>query len=834
MARYLLAQHLRVRTSKDVRMRITFRIQYHTGDTLHIRFGDGAARSMHRAEGGEWYATFEVSEGDTYCYEVHDTAGEVLRCEPRPHCVENAPARCEVFDRWYDRSQGEPFYSSLFTDSVFRRNAPSVDVTLGDEDILLEVEATQIRSHEQVAVVGAHPALGAWDVKHAIIMSDKQAPLWRAVVPRDAMGSEYKFIIIDTSTQQLVGYEAGENRTLPALQGDCAVVRGLRFRSARPLWRGAGVAIPVFSLRSQRDWGCGEFCDLKAMADWAAKVGMSIIQVLPVNDTTASGTWRDSYPYNAVSSFALHPIYISAHEVVTVCSRYADPMQRKQMRECLDHYAERGARLNAKNAVDYPACFKLKEKFLHAIYTLCGEAVLSSRSFARFFKQSQEWLVPYAVFCTLRDRHTADKNRWGAMATYDVIRTEQYAAKHSAKVGYYYFVQYMLDRQLSDVRDYAHRRGVTLKGDIPIGVAPSSVDVWCTPELYNLSASAGAPPDAFAEEGQNWGFPTYNWSRMREDGYAWWCTRLQKMARYFDAYRIDHILGFFRIWEVPRSETSAILGYFNPSLPYSEQEIKSRGFKFNATQHATNGKDAKDVLFVRYPYAEGYVPRIEGYKTAIYHTLTPDQQQAYMRLYEDFFYHRHNDFWRENALRRLPALMQATRMLTCGEDLGMIPACVPEVMNEEHILSLEIERMPKQMGVAFGDTRRYPYLSVAATSTHDMSTIRGWWREDRALTERYWREVLRNDGTAEEECSGATAERIIEREMLSGSIFAILPLQDWLAIDERLRLTDPDAERINIPADADHYWRYRMHITLEELCSEQEFNSRVRSLVALR
>ena len=306
------------------------------------------------------------------------------------------------------------------------------------------------------------------------------------------------------------------------------------------------------------------------------------------------------------------------------------------------------------------------------------------------------------------------------------------------------------------------------------------------------------------------------------------------MARYFDAYRIDHILGFFRIWEVPRSEHSAILGYFNPSKPLSEEEISAAGFTFDAIQHTTNAENPKDVLFIRYPYADGYTPRIEGYKTDMFLRLSPEQQSAYMHLHEEFFYRRHNEFWCENAMRRLPALMQSSRMLTCGDDLGMIPACVPEVMAQERILSLEIERMPKQMGVAFGDTRHYPYLSVAATSTHDMSTIRGWWREDAALTQRYWSEVLRNAGTAERECSGQTAERIIEREMLSGSMFAILPLQDWLAIDEQLRHQDPDAERINIPADPNHYWRYRMHLTLEQLSSEQEFNKRVRLLVALR
>lgn len=815
-------------------MRVTFRIEYYTNDVLHIRIGRGAARTMLRLGDGQWHITLELSAGDTYRYELHSAEDEILRVESREHAMESAPTEVEVFDRWYDSADSEPFYSTLFTESVFRREEPQTDVRCDNGEILLEVEAPQVRSTELVAIVGDHSALGGWDTSRALAMSDSQAPLWRIALPRETMGCRYKFIIIDKDTRQLKCYEDGDNRTMPTLHGDCAIVRGLRLRDCRERWKGAGVAIPVFSLRSAEDWGCGEFRDLKAMADWAAKVGMSIIQVLPVNDTTSSGTWRDSYPYNAISSFALHPIYISTRDVVKACGRYADPATRKQIKCALEQYAERGARLNAKSAVDYEATIKLKNRFLREIYALCGEQLLASQGFARFFRQSREWLLPYAVFCTLRDKHSSDRSKWGTLEHYDATHAEHYAAREKRRVGYYYFVQYLLDRQLADVRDYAHKLGITLKGDIPIGVAPTSVDVWCAPHLFNLSVSAGAPPDAFAEEGQNWGFPTYNWSRMREDGYAWWCARLRKMARYFDAYRIDHILGFFRIWEVPRSERSAILGYFNPSKPYSEEEIATFGFNFSADKHTTNTENPKDVLFIPYPYEKGYVPRIEGYKTTIFRQISEQQQEAYMRIHEDFFYHRHNDFWRENAMRRLPALMQATRMLTCGEDLGMIPACVPEVMHQEHILSLEIERMPKQMGVAFGQTLHYPYLSVAATSTHDMSTIRGWWREDPSLTQLYWSEVLRNEGVAERECSGTTAERIIEREMLSGSIFAILPLQDWLAIDERIRLADADAERINVPANPNHYWRYRMHLSLEELLAQDEFNTRVGSLVALR
>ena len=815
-------------------MKVTFRIQYYTDNVLHIRPERGAARSMHRISEGEWQATLELSQGRTYRYEEHSPQGEIIRTESRPHLIESSPSQVELFDQWYDSSDNEPFYSTLFTESVFRRPTPQKTISLGQGQILLEVEAPQIRTTEQVAIVGAHPLLGRWDTRQALALNDANAPLWRITLPREVMGSEYKFIIIDSATHSLKCYEAGENRLIPTSQSECAMVRGLRLRDERNRWRGAGVAIPVFSLRSDKDWGVGEFSDLKAMADWAAEVGMSIIQVLPVNDTTTSGTWHDSYPYNAISSFALHPLYISPGEVVKSCCRYADPATRQMMREVLEKYSVQGARLNKEPLLNYEASYRLKQRFLREIYALCGEKILASGGFIRFYKQSQEWLLPYAVFCTLRDKHSAEKQKWGELENYDLSLATQYAQHKAKRVGYYYFVQYMLDAQLTDVRNYAHSKGVTLKGDIPLGVAPTSVDVWCAPHLFNLSASAGAPPDAFAEEGQNWGFPTYNWARMREDGYAWWCARLKKMARYFDAYRIDHILGFFRIWEVPRSELSAILGYFNPSKPLSEEEISAAGFTFDAIQHTTNAENPKDVLFIRYPYADGYTPRIEGYKTDMFLRLSPEQQSAYMHLHEEFFYRRHNEFWRENAMRRLPALMQSSRMLTCGEDLGMIPACVPEVMAQERILSLEIERMPKQMGMAFGDTRHYPYLSVAATSTHDMSTIRGWWRENAALTQRYWSEVLRNAGTAERECSGQTAERIIEREMLSGSMFAILPLQDWLAIDEHLRHQNPDAERINIPADPNHYWRYRMQLTLEQLSSEQEFNKRVRSLVALR
>ena len=816
-------------------MHLLFHIEYFAPleESLHIVFNTGRSLQMMRCAEGQWSVECDAKRGETYHYELHDGGDVVIRREPLCHTVD-CSADAKIFDCWQDTPAEQPLYSSFFTKCVFRRDVAPIPEN-PSYGVQLEVAAPTLMPDEVLAVVGQSEELGGWDVKRAVVMNDSKYPVWQVTLPHAVLSSEYKFVVLDASTRSLKRYESGCNRSFPASKHNLVVVQGLRLRDEMS-WRGAGVAIPVFSLRSKHSWGCGDFADLRLMADWAAKTAMSVIQLLPVNDTTTDGSRRDSYPYNAISAFALNPLYLSPDEAAKRCVECADAATAKTIKSLRARFARRGKRLNDKDAVDYEATIKLKIEFLRELYALCGDCVISSEQFVRFFADSKSWLMPYMAFCVLRDRYsTVNFALWPELSQYDAEQVEHFITANSAECYFYAFVQYLLDEQLCQARDYAHQRGVALKGDIPIGVAPLSVDVWCAPELYNCTMSAGAPPDAFAEDGQNWGFPTYNWSRMAEDGYAWWCARLKKMERYFDAYRIDHILGFFRIWEVPRDAVSAVLGHFNPSMPYTPQEIESFGFEFDEELDVAYDLTTTDVLFLEYPYSQGgFFPRIEGFCTAKFAALTEEQQGAYMRLYEDFYYYRHNDMWRENALKRLRALMQASPMLTCGEDLGMIPACVAEVMESERILSLEIERMPKQFGVEFGATEQYPYLSVAATSTHDMSTIRGWWEEDCSIAQRYWREVLHREGEAEESCSATTAYDILSGHMRSRSMLAILPLQDWLAVDESLRLANPAAERINVPADANHYWRYRMHLTLEELLSADEFNPVVADLVALR
>ena len=396
--------------------------------------------------------------------------------------------------------------------------------------------------------------------------------------------------------------------------------------------------------------------------------------------------------------------------------------------------------------------------------------------------------------------------------------------------------------------------------------------------------------------GQNWGFPTYNWDMMARDGYAWWKARFRKMAEYFDAYRIDHVLGFFRIWQIPLDALHGLLGVFNPAMPLTPDEMRySFDFYFQgevftqpyivdyqlneifgeyadevratyiepiengryrlksqfstqrrvADHFASKAKDERNericeglmqlidnVLFIEDPYQKGkYHPRIAAQSTYIYRSLNDYDKWAFNRLYDDFFYHRHNGFWHEKAMAKLPPLIEATDMLCCAEDLGMIPACVPDVMRRLEILSLEIQRMPKDPAVEFADTWHYPYLSVCTTSTHDMGGIRQWWESDPAATQRFYNHVLGHQGKAPYFAEPWICHQIVDQHLKSPSMLCVLPLQDWLSTDGQLRRQDPRDEQINIPANPRHYWRYRMHLTLEQLNAEEKLRNSILNLI---
>ncbi len=821
-------------------MRVQFEINYRADEWQYLAIAGDIELPMHSDDGVMWYAETDIQSEIGYYYVVR-CGDRLVRSEMEVaispkllHCV-GAYDGCDMIvkrDSWIDTPISRPMSSKFFTQSVFKRHSPRAMQSGGR--LILEVNYVEIDPRHTLAVVGGTAATGEWCVERAAVMADGGYPLWRVALPNEDL--EYKFVILDSATHEIVAWEVGDHHWMPrGAEGVLTIDSPATPRFDIAAWRGRGVSIPVFSLRTERSMGVGDFADLRSMVDWAAERDMCVIQILPINDTTMSNSWEDSYPYNANSTVALHPQYIALREV-------GELHDQAKVAE----YEALAKRLNALAKIDYSAVGELKNQYLHDLFEQDGASLRRKKTYREFMAANRDWLEPYALFSVLRDRYsTPDFATWGDDAIYSeaLLKRHLRVSETKHEMEYYYFVQYHLDRQLRETSDYAHERGVALKGDIPIGISRTSVDAWVSPELFKMEMQAGAPPDAFARLGQNWGFPTYDWERMAHDGYSWWRGRMEKMAAYFDAYRIDHILGFFRIWEIPMTAVHGVLGHFSPALPLSAEQIEQWGFRFDeryvtpplddprlagyASQRevfeAVEDEPLRDelmllfdeVLFVEDGAERGaYHPRIAAYETAVYGSLSESDRAAFDALYNDFYYHRHNNFWRESALRKLPTLMCATDMLVCGEDLGMIPDCVADVMSQEQILSLEIERMPKAVNCEFGDPLHYPYLSVCTTSTHDMSTIRGWWREDREQTQRYYNSMLHLDGAAPADCSGVIAAHIIDRHLQSPSMLTILPWQDWLALDEELRSPDIDGERINVPAISRHYWRYRMHLTL--------------------
>ena len=814
-------------------MTLNLRLEYMTayGEELYAVVDSGREKAypMHYVGDGCWEASLKLTSATEVAYRYEVRYGDtVLRKEwggkLRHMTLDKKAENVSVLDRWHDMPFDRSFHSSMFTDGVFRREKVKKAQPVAAGYITLRADIAVVRPSQHVVLVGDGKALGNWDVKKGIEMSDAQFPIWSARFKAPKAGFAYKFVIVDSASGEPVAWQSGDNYwfNYPVAEGEALVVEGLRPHFDMAPWRGAGVAIPVFSLRSNDSFGVGEFNDIRLMVDWAAATGQSIIQILPINDTTMFGTWEDSYPYNANSTFALHPQFLHLPHVGELKDK-----------EAMARFEALGKELNSFPNVDYERVNNAKNEYLRLVFAQDGKKTLASKEFKAFLAANEEWLRPYAVFSALRDaKHTPDFSKWGAMAKYTKAKAAKYEKENPEAVAFHYFVQFHLSKQLREVRDYAHSKGVVLKGDIPIGISRTSVDAWVYPELFNMDSSAGAPPDDFSVMGQNWGFPTYNWAKMAEDGYAWWKARFVKMAEYFDAYRIDHILGFFRIWEIPLNAVNALLGRFNPALPYSVDEIRGYGFNFEHW-HVGNIAETDNMLFVEDKIKQDhYHPRISAYNTDCYRWLSDDQKEAYNRLYNDFFYRRHNDFWKWEALKKLPPLTEATGMLVCGEDLGMIPDCVPSVMAGEQILSLEIQRMPKDPKVEFGSTYDYPYLSICTTGTHDMNPLRAWWEEDRGVTQRFYNHVLGAWGEAPYFCEPWICEQVVSMHLKSPAMLTVLPLQDWIAMDGNLRRENPHDERINVPANSRHYWRYRMHLTLEELLQSDDLNNMIRHKIA--
>ncbi len=803
-------------------MRLLFNVEYHTsfGEflVLNILSGDDASKVSHHKmttlDDSHWFIelnkTFKAGTYIDYYYSVVRGDDEV-RHEwlVEPHRLEFAAQkgiRYVVYDHWIDIPEDSYMYSSAFTDCIMACQREFSPTSEFQQTVRLKVRAPQLRIGQQLGIAGAGDALGNWDINKALPMYEHEYHEW--VISLDVaqlpQTFEFKFVLLGLDVPV---WEQGGNRTvsLPLIRDNEVFVYELSqvYFPVFP-WKGAGTVIPIFSLRSEGSFGVGDFGDLKKMIEWADKTHQRVIQVLPINDTNITHTWQDSYPYNSISIYALHPQYTDLRQLPEIKNE-----ERKT------HFEQLRQELNALPQIDYERVNNAKMEYLRELFAQEWATIKKRASYKDFFEQNKEWLVPYAAFCYYRDQYgTADFSQWPKEATVAAIKAT------NKEVQFWYFVQYNLDQQMHAAHEFARDHHVILKGDIPIGISRDGVEAWVEPKYFNLNGQAGAPPDAFSADGQNWGFPTYNWDEMLKDGCSWWVRRFRKMAQYFDAYRIDHVLGFFRIWEIPVPEKSGLKGQFAPALGLSREEIEGYGIY-----------NHMELFLVDHKRADRWHPRIAVQFNEDYEKLNDEEKYNFNRLYNDYFYRRNNQFWYQEAMKKLPRLTQATRMLCCAEDLGMVPDCVPWVMNELRILSLEIQSMPKDDKVRFGHLSQYPYRSVCTISTHDMPTLRQWWDEDWDRTQDYYNSMLHRGGGAPHPLPGWLAKDIVSRHLTSPSMLCLLSLQDWLSIDEKLRLPDANAERINIPANPRHYWRYRMHLTIEQLMQSDEFNETIKTLI---
>ncbi len=892
-------------------MKLFFYLQYDTvfGQDLRLNImgettvkGDRASENtvyaMTTVDGKMWQCEIELEKAPksiNYFYSI-DKWGKEERKEWQTvtHRLDmNVPNASEykIYNRWTDIPYDSFLYSSAFTDCVNRRHHEAVPTIKYEKTLRLIVRAPQLRKGERLYVTGESSCLGNWHADRALKMVEHNYNEWMVDMNVDAFDeaeTELKFIA--TTDNGDVLWETGYNRTLAIPEMANGEVRVEEMDQAffeicdRKL---AGTLIPVFSLRTRGSFGVGDFGDLKMMIDWVAETHQKVLQVLPINDTTSTHTWTDSYPYSCISIFAIHPQFADLRQLPAVAD--------KEKAAAFEALREE---LNQLPQIDYERVNNAKIEYLRIIFEQEGGEVLKSAGFKAFLKESAHWLVPYAQYCHLRDTYgNVDFNTWkGHEVWHEKDRETLLNArtKEYKEVAFYYYVQYVLHVQMRAAHEYAMARGVILKGDIPIGVNRKGCDVWHEPHYFNLNLQAGAPPDSFSVNGQNWGFPTYNWARMLEDGCQWWLRRFQNMSKYFDAYRIDHVLGFFRIWATPTTCVHALQGQFAPSLAMTREEIESYGLHFQEKLFTTPfiarwvvdrvfgphadavvekylnhehddifslkpeydterkieaafvGKDsaddvwvrdglyalASDVLFVRdINDSNKFHPRITAQLNFMYEALVDSDKEKFNRLYNNYYYRRNNNFWYNEAMKKLPVLVQATRMLVCAEDLGMVPDCVAWVMNELRILSLELQQMPKDPSVRFGELWKNPYRSVCTLSTHDMPTLRQWWDEDMERTQDYYNSQLYRSGAAPHPLPGWLAKEIVVNQLACPSMLCVLLLQDWFAIDEKLRFADANAERINIPANPRHYWRYRMHLNIEDLIANKEYNDNIKELI---
>ena len=661
-----------------------------------------------------------------------------------------------------------------------------------------------------------------------------------------------------------------------------------------------GIVVPLSALYTKDCPSCGDFLALKDLADFCKKAGFSIVQLLPVNDT---GT--QSSPYSGLSAFALHPLFIR----INALPEFAAAM--KGNKAFATAYKAFEKEFGYKKRFDYDAVLGEKTKLLHLLFNYIekknskdeAEANKLNKELAKFVR-SNHWIIPYAVFKNIKDENMqASWKSWDESIqklSYDQIKLKwQNKAKKSSH-NFFVWCQLRASEQFKEGAESLRAKKIILKGDIPILMNEDSVDCWTYPEFFRQELRAGSPPDGGNPMGQNWGFPTYDWDRLEADEFTWWKDRIKTSAQYYDAFRIDHILGFFRIWASKENETTAYLGHTIPYADFTRKTLNELGFdddriKWISEPHIPTGTienitwnhdEATAVLekvcdrvkteelwtfkkeidgdkeiyamnffedegknnAVKNALAEKWRDRsliqikkdrfIKVYafeNSTAWKTLSGEEQEKLRKLFEEIEV-KENKLWEKQATTTLSAIVHASDMIPCAEDLGVNLPVMPEVLKKLDILSLKVIRWTRQWdkpGQPYIPFTDYPELSVATTSVHDSSTLRQWWNQEKDSVWAFINSVeCENKPDGNSAFTPEIAEFILRSLASCKSALLINPLQDYLFLEHSFYLENEDDERINIPGSVNTFnWTYRIPVTIEEMSGNKGLLNKIKTIV---
>lgn len=636
----------------------------------------------------------------------------------------------------------------------------------------------------------------------------------------------------------------------------------------------SGVAVPLFSLHSKDSVGIGEFLDLIPFGAWVKKCGLNVIQILPVNDTG-----YESSPYSARSAFALNPAFIRLQSIRGADAFASDieALQKKYAGDSKVHYSDIAREKR-----------EILRKIFDANYTQLNRNLALSK-----WIEVNPWVKPYAVYAMLKEKNgEASWRSWSEDQDPTDLRIAALARRSRKDTLFQCWMQFEAEAQFKVASNKLTEMGVRIKGDIPILINEDSADVWCNRKYFSLDDRAGAPPDMYSYSGQNWGFPTYRWDVLEQEDFKWWRERLAQASKFYHAYRIDHVLGFFRIWAIPQNQRTGILGHFSPAIPISLSTLTSAGFMKETVEYLKNPNMSKDQLraflgdateacvskyfellpgtndrYILKPefncesavldtaeeqwvkdgllkvlwnriFVPGtpdgeYYPYWYWYNTQVLGTLPPNEQKKISDILHENEAAQ-DGLWYENGKKLLTVLAKGTDMVVCAEDLGAVPHCVPRVLSELDINSLRVERWARNWdapGQPYYEVSEYPRLSVATTSVHDSSTILGLWQEDGFDRNFFWKNHLHMQSDAPQTLSPDQVEVVIRNIFNANSLFVIPSIQDYLALSSAWTPKDPGEERVNTPGTVGpHNWAYKLPCSLEELEANTALSAKIAKL----